>query len=108
MNEAQEIMGGTKVVTLFHPIEAHGQELKTLEVRRPTVAEVRKVGRLPYRLRPDGVMFDPDVDICGEYLVVCAGIPPSSVNRIELSDFNKLAWLICNFFAQPESSAPSN
>ncbi|WP_286998188.1 MULTISPECIES: phage tail assembly protein [Comamonas] len=108
MNEAQEIMGRTKVVTLSQPIKAHDQEVKALELRRPTVAEVRKIGCLPYRLRPDGLMFDPDTEITAQYLVVCAGIPPSSVDQIELSDFNKLAWQICNFFAQPESSAPSN
>lgn len=108
MNEAQQIMGG-KAIPLTAPIKAHGDEMSQLHLRRPTPAEVKKIGFLPYRvIDMDTGAFTPDMKVAGDYISVCAGIPPSSVDQLDLLDLNKLSWAICGFFTTPASSASSS
>lgn len=107
MNEAQEIMGALQF-KLSRPIKAHGEEVHELQVKRPTPADCRKIGRMPYVLVGNSGMYSPDLEIIGSYLSVCCSIPPSSVDQLDLADFNQLAWGVCNFFAKPESSVSSS
>lgn len=109
MNEAQEIMGGQiTTVELSTPITAHGESVKSLQLRRPTTAEVRKIGRLPYLLVDAAGKYTPQMDVVAEYITVCAAIPPSSVDQIDLHDLNQLAWVVCSFFMTPSSAASSS
>ncbi|WP_243248693.1 phage tail assembly protein [Pseudomonas maioricensis] len=84
---------------LASPIKAHGDLVSVLNIRRPTIEEVRAIKVLPYNL---GETMLPVVDIeaACKYLAVCAAIPASSVNQLELSDLNSLAWQIVGFFLQ--------
>ncbi|MDH0362790.1 phage tail assembly protein [Comamonas aquatica] len=108
MNEAQQIMGGF-AHTLAKPIKAHGDELHELQLRRPTAAEAKKIGRMPYVVTdPKTGLYSPDLSVVDEYISVCAGIPPSSVAQLDLVDLNQLAWAVCSFFTTPESSASSS
>ena len=50
----------------------------------------------------------PDMGVVPAYIAVCAGIPPSSVDQIDLSDLNQLAWTIAGFFLAPASPASRN
>lgn len=91
---------------LVKPIQAHGEELTELTLRRPTVQEVRAIRALPYKIGADeAVMLDMDAGC--KYIAVCAGIPASSVNQLELTDLNDLAWEIAGFFMKQPSTTPT-
>ena len=106
MNEAQQIMGGS-VHTLSQPIKAHGGEVLQVTLRRPTPKECRAIGRMPYGL-DERSMPVPDLNMVSKYLVLCLGIPESSVDQLQLSDLNQLTWELLGFFLQPASTTSSN
>lgn len=85
------------IVKLQVPIEAHGEPLTELTLRRPTVTEVRAIKALPYRIGKDEEV-SLDMDVAAKYIAVCAGIPPSSVNQLDLADLNALSWTVAGFF----------
>ncbi len=97
----------TDPVKLQVPIEAHGEPLVELTLRRPTVQEVRAIKALPYKI-DKGQDVSLDMDVAAKYIAVCAGIPPSSVNQLDLSDLNTLSWAVAGFFmsaaSQPSAS----
>ncbi|MQT57153.1 phage tail assembly protein [Pseudomonas sp. FSL R10-0399] len=79
------------------PILAHDEQVTELSLRRPTVAEVRSIKALPYKIdKNEDVSLD--MDVAAKYIAVCAGIPASSVNQLDLVDLNKLAWAVAGFF----------
>jgi hypothetical protein len=83
-------------------IEAHGEPLTELTLRRPTVQEVRTIKALPYKIDKNEEV-SLDMDIAAKYIAVCAGIPPSSVNQLDLSDLNALSWAVAGFFMSAAS-----
>lgn len=92
-------------IKLQAPIEAHGETLVELTLRRPTVQEVRAIKALPYKIdKSEEVGLD--MDIAAKYIAVCAGIPPSSVNQLDLVDLNALSWAVASFF-MTAASTPS-
>lgn len=96
-------MAMTIAYKLSVPIKAHGEELQVLDVRRPTTQEVRVIKTLPYKIdKSEEVSLDMDA-VC-KYVAVCATIPQSSVEQLDLSDLNGLAWMIASFFMAPASS----
>lgn len=108
INEAQHIMGGVQF-KLTRPIKAHGEEVDELHLNRPTPAQCRRIGRMPYVVtNPETGAFSPDLSVISTYLSVCCAIPPSAVDQLELMDLNQLAWAVCSFFTTPESSASSS
>ena len=102
MNEAQQIMGAFEH-PLSSPIKAHGEDVTHVTLRRPTPKECRTIGRMPYG--PDErSMPVPDMAGFSQYLVLCLGIPESSVDQLELNDLNQLTWALLGFFLQPAST----
>lgn len=96
-------MAATTTHKLFVPIKAHSEELHELQIRRPTTQEVRAIKALPYTLSENSMpVVEPD--IACKYLAVCAGIPQSSVDQLDLADLNALAWVVVGFFMSPASS----
>ena len=90
-------MAMSEPIKLGVPIEAHGEQLTELTLRRPTVQEVRAIKAMPYKLdKNEDVCLD--MDVAAKYIAVCAGIPPSSVNQLSLPDLNQLAWTVFSFF----------
>lgn len=85
-------------------IEAHGEPLTEITLRRPTVQEVRAIKSLPYKLDKNEEV-SLDMDVTAKYIAVCAGIPPSSVNQLDLSDLNTLSWHVASFFLNAASAA---
>lgn len=82
---------------LAAPIQAHDQEVLELTLRRPTVAEVRTIKALPYKIdKNEDVSLD--MEAAAKYIAICAGIPSPSVNQLDLVDLNNLAWAISGFF----------
>ena len=93
------------IVKLQVAIEAQGETLAELNLRRPTVQEVRTIKALPYKIDKNEEV-SLDMDVTAKYIAVCAGIPPSSVNQLDLADLNTLSWAIAGFFMSA-ASAPS-
>lgn len=94
-------------VKLQAPIEAHGEPLTELNLRRPTVQEVRAIKALPYKIDKNEEV-SLDMDVAAKYIAVCAGIPPSSVNQLDLADLNTLSWQVASFFMSAASAQPSS
>ncbi|MDD2005617.1 phage tail assembly protein [Pseudomonas putida] len=92
-----------EVIELSAPIQAHGEEVRVLELRRPTVAEVRKLKALPYKIDAEDAV-SLDMDVAAKYIALCAHIPPSSVDQLDISDLNKAAWVVGRFFLMPASA----
>lgn len=91
---------------LSRPIKAHGEEVTELSIRRPTTQEARAIKLLPYTLAETGHPV-ADLEVAAKYLAVCAAIPAGSVNELDLSDLNTLAWMIVGFFLNPASPVPT-
>ena len=92
----------SNIVKLHVPIDAHGEPLTELNLRRPTVQEVRAIKALPYKIdKSEEVSLD--MDVAAKYIAVCAGIPPSSVNQLDLADLNALSWAVASFFMSAAS-----
>lgn len=89
--------------TLKSPVQAHGAEVAELQLRRPTVQECRAIKALPYTVGDSGYPI-MEVEVVGKYIAVCAGIPASSVNQLELRDLNALGWLVIGFFMDRDST----
>ncbi|MCY7262721.1 phage tail assembly protein [Pseudomonas protegens] len=96
-------MAATTAHKLCVPIMAHGEEWHELHLRRPTTQEVRAIKALPYKIdKSEDVSLD--MDVACKYVAVCAGIPQSSVDQLDLADLNALAWMVASFFMAPASS----
>ena len=82
---------------LASPIQAHDQEVLEVTLRRPTVTEARAIKALPYKIdKNEEVTLD--MEVAAKYISICAGIPPTSVNQLDLFDLNNLAWAVTGFF----------
>ena len=96
-------MSDVKPYVLAAPIQAHDQEVLELTLRRPTVAEVRAIKALPYKIdKNEDVSLD--MEAAAKYIAVCAGIPAPSVNQLDLHDLNNLAWAVSGFFMTAASA----
>ena len=93
----------SEVIDLASPIEAHGETLSQLTFRRPTAQEARAIKALPYRIDKNEEV-SLDLDVAAKYIAVCAGIPPSSVNQMDLCDINTLSWKVASFFMAAASA----
>lgn len=92
--------------TLATPITAHGAEVSELELRRPTVQECRAIKALPYIVGESGHPI-MEVEAVAKYIAICAAIPASSVNQLDLADLNTIGWLIVGFFMPQDSTPPA-
>ncbi|MBP2840437.1 phage tail assembly protein [Pseudomonas sp. PNP] len=90
-------------IELAAPIQAHGEEVGVLELRRPTVAEVRKLKALPYKIDAEDAV-SLDMDVAAKYIALCGHIPPSSVDQLDIADLNQAAWVVARFFLMPASA----
>ena len=91
---------------LSTPIQAHGEEVTSITLRRPTVAECRAIKTLPYIIGKDEEV-SLNLDVASKYIAVCGAIPSPSVNQLDLADLNTLAWEIAGFFMTPASAPPA-
>ena len=91
---------------LSAPIQAHGEEVHSITLRRPTVAEVRAIKALPFTFGKDEEVA-LNMDVAAKYIAVCGAIPAPSVNQLDLADLNILAWAVAGFFLTPASAPPA-
>lgn len=92
---------GVATVTLSKPIKAHGEEVSTLTFREPTPKDLMQLG-FPSLIVPsaDGGVSGIEVraKVIGAYIARLAGIPPSSVEAMSVSDFIACQSEILPFF----------
>lgn len=86
-----------KTVTLTTPIEAHGEKLSELKLRKPTTAELIEHGQ-PYTTQRGGVI-KADYRVCAALISAICAIPPSSVDKLEPSDFDEAAMSLVGFMS---------
>lgn len=84
----------TRTLSLAAPIQAHGETLTELTLRKPTVKELRLCGQ-PYRIVGGGAQCD--YDACAKLISAVAGIPPSSVDQLDAADFDEAALILVGF-----------
>lgn len=85
-----------KVIDLSVPIQAHGEPVSELELKKPTGEQVCRLG-LPYTMTPDGEVSINMKKVKGYLIELCA-IPASAVEQIDPADLNKAAWDVAGFF----------
>ncbi|WP_323936172.1 phage tail assembly protein [Aeromonas veronii] len=85
-----------KEITLSAPIQAHGESLEKLELKKPTGEQVCRLG-LPYTMTPEGEVSINMKKVKGYLIELCA-IPASAVEQIEPADLNNAAWDVAGFF----------
>lgn len=91
-----------KEFPLLSAIEAHGETVDKLQMREPTPADARVVKALPYFIDKDENVHI-NATAAAQYISRCARIPMSSVEALNLSDFNQLCWDIAGFFLRDRS-----
>lgn len=97
-----------QIFPLSSPITAHGEELTSLALRKLGPADARTIRALPYLIASDeSVRIDPEA--AAKYIVRMAGIPMSSIDQLDMADFNGLAWMVAGFFlkSEPERTTSS-
>ncbi|QCO07537.1 phage tail assembly protein [Azospirillum argentinense] len=91
-------------VILKKPIQAHGDEVKTLTFREPNGDDVMTCG-YPLQMHGDGSVV-PIAGVVGKYISRLANIPASSVKALCLTDFQACMAVVLPFFTSAEESNP--
>lgn len=94
----------TQTFALSQPVKHGTEELTLLELREPTPADVNAMG-LPYRLHAD-LTSEPVPAVCAKYISRLAGIPPSVVEKLTLSDYTMLLYVVVSFFNASRKDQP--
>jgi hypothetical protein len=87
------------VIELTTPIEAHGETLKTLELRELTTEDIMRCG-FPFAPNANGEDVEIKASVAAKYIVRLAGIPESSVKSLSPLDFIKVCGEILSFFGE--------
>ena len=77
-------------IELKHPIEAHGETVTTIELKRPKVKHLKAMDKAT-----------GDVERVAALLTELGALPPSSVDQIDAEDFAVLAEVVGGFFEKP-------
>ncbi|SCC11124.1 phage tail assembly protein [Gilliamella intestini] len=85
-----------KEIKLSQPIMAHGNELHVLELKEPTIKDIKKLG-FPF----DGQMIG-DPKKVANYIVELGNVTPSSVDQLTPHDFLMITGEIMMFFSPKE------
>ena len=93
-------------IPLLRPVEAHGETLRELALREPTGKDMRLMG-LPFTITAAG-QVQPDGAAIHRAIVLLAGIPPSTVDRLSAPDFMAATGAVLDFFgaARTASTTP--
>nr|DAP38470.1 MAG TPA: tail assembly chaperone protein [Caudoviricetes sp.] len=83
---------------LCQPIEHGDKTIDELTIRFPTTKEIRKVGGFPYKTDSQYEEAEIDTEKAARYLSICADIPPSVVDKMDIGDFQNACFIINGFF----------
>ena len=90
MSEESEIKGPV-TIPLKVPIQAHGEEVSSLTLRRPTGKDIRICGFIA------DANGEINTQAIHNYIVQLGGIPGSSVDRLDAEDFMSAMVAVCGF-----------
>lgn len=82
--------------TLSQPIQHGSEQIFELTLREPAAKDVNDLG-LPFKLDAS-LLSEPVPAVCAKYISRLAGIPPSVVEKIALSDYTMLLYRVVAFF----------
>lgn len=83
----------TITVALSRPILAHNESLSRLDLRCPTVKELRQCGA-PYQ---DVATRVPNYEACARLISMICAIPTSSVDQLDAKDFTEASMILVGF-----------
>lgn len=89
-------------VDLSTPVQAHGEDVTTLELKDPTFELIQKLGT-PVSLDGNG-NFTINSQVAFKYIPELAGVPPSSLKTLGAFDLNNLCWAVWRFFMTNQPS----
>lgn len=95
----------SQTFTLSQSVKHGAEELFELTFREPTPNDVNELG-LPYRLNAD-LTTQPIPAVCAKYISRLAGIPTSVVDKLSLSDYTMLLYLVVAFFSPYRREPPT-
>lgn len=73
-------------IELTFPIKAHGEEVRELTIRRPTVADLKATDHLAGEFTKSAKMVER-----------LAALPPSGVDQIDGADFKRITEVVDGF-----------
>lgn len=83
-------------VTLKHPIEAHGETIKTLEMEDPDLGMLDDVEIV---IKGDGSVRVNLGDL-PKIVANLTGIPPSAAKKIKIKDMGEITMKVMDFFQE--------
>ena len=101
---------GAVTLSLADPVPANGEMVSELVFRKPTAGDMIQVGGNPVLI--DMNALDPastirfDARLMGEMLSRLAGVPPSTIARLDTNDFAAACWRVSDFFLPVQRVRP--
>ena len=92
-----------KTFSLSTPVIIAGEEVKELEIREPTTADVRLLG-MPINFGADG-SIDMDMNLLGNYIEHLSDI--MNPDDLSIGDFTTIAMEIFGFFGEQMGTMPA-
>lgn len=95
------------VVQLNKPIEVADKTITQIELREPCTEDVNRLG-YPYVVLTEGgsaVRIEPRV-VSG-YIARLGGVPPSTVSKLSLQDFQRIQVEVLGFFGMGDETPAS-
>ena len=96
------------VVKLRKPIQLGSEEITQLTFREPTAADIERCGN-PVNIdfiSGDTPKMTFDAKSMSAMMGVLAGVPPSTIKKMNTRDWNSAAWNLASFFL-PDMSDPT-
>lgn len=84
-------------LSLAKPIQAHGEQLSQLSLRKPTAAELIAHGQPYIAVGAGGGGIKADYRACAALISAICAIPPSSVDQLDMADFDEAAMILVGF-----------
>jgi hypothetical protein len=96
------------VVKLRKPIQLGSEEITQLTFREPTAGDIERCGN-PVNIdfiSGDTPKMTFDAKAMSAMMGVLAGVPPSTIKKMNTRDWNSAAWNLASFFL-PDMSDPT-
>lgn len=94
------------VIALRTPISAHGEERHEIDLRDPTPGDMAACGYPIKGLAEGG--GGPDPAVITKLIARLGNIPPGSVDRMHMRDWNACMAHILSFFGEPAEEEPED
>ena len=91
-------------VRLTTPIEAHGDMITELTLRKPNGKDIRVTG-MPFRMGVSDESIITDAAVVHRYIANLGGIPPSAVDKLSPVDFCTAMEVVLGFFGVQASDS---